>query len=104
MSCLPKRKKEDLKNYKLFSLTCIPVNLVKQIILETFFRHMKDINVIRSSQDEHRKGNAFMPDQAGSLTSLVDDRRAMDGVYLTLARLLTLSHITYPQINSLNTG
>lgn len=94
ISIFTKRKKEDLKNYKLFSFTCIPVNLVKQIILETFFRHMKDINVIRSSQDEYPKGNAFRPDQAGSLTSLMDDRRAMDGAYLTLARLLTLSHIT----------
>lgn len=95
------RKKEDLKNCK-FHLTCIPVNLVKQIILESFFRHMKYIKVIGSRQDESSLEGHIMPDQAGSLTSLVDDRRARDSVYLTLARFL--AHITYPQINSLNTG
>lgn len=50
------RKKEGLKNCKLFNLTCIPVNLVQQIILESFFRRLKDIKVIRSRQDAFPKG------------------------------------------------
>lgn len=58
ISIFTKGKKEDLKNYKFFSFTCISVNLVKQIILEIFFRHMKDIKVIRSSQDEFPKGTS----------------------------------------------
>lgn len=52
ISVFTKRKKEDLRNCK-FNFTCIPV---KQIILESFFRHLKDIKVIRSSQDEFPKG------------------------------------------------
>lgn len=58
---------------------------------------LKDIKVIRSSQEEFPKGTSC-------LTKLVGDRRARDGVYLTFARLLTLSHVTYPQINSSNAG
>lgn len=51
-SVFTQRKREDLKNCRFFNLTCIPANLVKQIILESLFRHIKDI---RSSQDEFPK-------------------------------------------------
>lgn len=54
ISVFTKRKKEDLKNCKVVQPH--PVNLVKQIILESFYRPLKDIKVIRSSQDEFPKG------------------------------------------------
>lgn len=44
-----KKGKEDLENYKLVSHTSIPRKVMKQLILETIFRQMKDKNTTRSS-------------------------------------------------------
>lgn len=72
---------------RLFSLTSIPGNLN----LENIFRHMKDKNIIVSSQYEFTtRKTSFtnlitIPDK---LIGLVDKRRAVDSV-----RFLTLSSI-----------
>lgn len=44
-----KKGKEDSGNYKLVSHTSIPRKMMKQLILETISRQMKDKNTTRSS-------------------------------------------------------
>ncbi|KFP50064.1 hypothetical protein N323_05702, partial [Cathartes aura] len=41
-----KDKKEDPGNYRLFSLTSIPGNVMEQLMLETISRHMEDKKAI----------------------------------------------------------
>lgn len=45
-----KDKKEDLGDYRPVSLTSVPVKVMKQLILETISKHMRDKKVSGSSQ------------------------------------------------------
>lgn len=93
-SCLRTGRKQTLprlqkgqegrpKNYRPVSLTSIPG---KQLILEATPKHAEDKRVIRRSQHGFTKGKSCW----------TDGGRAVDVVYLTSARLLTLSPMICP--------
>ena len=80
-----KKGKEDPQNYRLASLTLIPGMVMKQLIIGTISRHMKDKKVIRNSQHGFTKGNACLTNLItfdDKMTGLVDEGRAMDIVCL----------------------
>lgn len=92
-----KKGKKDLGHYKPVSRISVPGKLVEQILLETNSKHMKDKNIIRSSQHRFVKGKscliiliAFYNEMTGSM----DEGRGADVVYLTSVRHSTLSALT----------
>ncbi|KAK4823788.1 hypothetical protein QYF61_006510 [Mycteria americana] len=84
-----KGKKEDPQNYRLASLTLIPGMVMKQLIMGTVSRHMKDTKVIRSSEHGFTKGKAGLTNLRtfyNKMTGLVDERRTIDIVYLDFSK------------------
>ncbi|GAB0197916.1 mitochondrial enolase superfamily member 1 [Grus japonensis] len=55
-----KIKKEEPGNHKLVSFTLFPGKVMKQLVLETISRHMKDKKVIWSSQHGFTKGKSYL--------------------------------------------
>lgn len=57
------KEREDPRNYRLVSLTLIPGKVMKQIILGTTSKHMKDKKVIVSRPTDLSRGNhVYQPD------------------------------------------
>lgn len=57
-----KGKKEDPGNYRPLSITSVPVEVVKQILLEALSQHTTDKKVIWSSQRGFAKGKSCLID------------------------------------------
>ena len=57
-----KGKKEDLKNYRMVSLTLICGKLMEQIVLETVSKQMKDKKVVGSGHHGFMKGKLCLTD------------------------------------------
>ncbi|GAB0182921.1 mitochondrial enolase superfamily member 1 [Grus japonensis] len=58
---------------------------MEQLILETISRHMKDINVIRSSQHDFSKRKSCLTNLTNfydEMTGLVDEKAIVDFIYL----------------------
>lgn len=80
-------KKEDAGNYRLVSFTLILGNLMKQMILETLFKHIKDKNLIRRHQHGFMKGKSYFNNLRtvyDEMTSLVGEEREVDTVSLDI--------------------
>ncbi|GAB0180050.1 mitochondrial enolase superfamily member 1 [Grus japonensis] len=82
-SVFKKGEREDPGNYK--PVTLIPGKVMKQLILETISRHMKDKKMIRSSQHGFAEGNSHFTNLIifhDEMTGLVEKGRALDIIYL----------------------
>jgi len=78
---------------RLVSLTPVPGNIMEQFILNALTEHMKDNQGIRPSQHGFMKGRSCLINLISfydQVTCLVDEGKAVDVVYLTLVRPLTL--------------
>ena len=90
-------EEEGPGNGRLASLTSIPGKMMEQIILETISKHTEDKKVIWSRQHGFTKGKSCLSNLAAfydQMTRLVGYGRAMDFVYLDLARLSKGSPVT----------
>ncbi|GAB0185604.1 mitochondrial enolase superfamily member 1 [Grus japonensis] len=93
--------KEDLRNYRLVSLTSIPRMVMEQLILESVSSHMNDNRVIRSSQHGFTKKKSCFINFISvydEMTGLVDEGRAVRIVCLGFTKAFdTVSHNTFIQ-------
>ena len=92
-----KGKKKDPGNYRLVIISLIPAKVMKQLILDTILRHVKDNKVLGSSLHTFMKGKSCLTHLISfcdEMTDLVDGRRVAIVVYLNLLRFLTLFPIT----------
>ncbi|KAK4828638.1 hypothetical protein QYF61_000286 [Mycteria americana] len=84
-----KATKEDSGNYRPVSLTSLPVNVMEQILLEIIFRPMKDKKMIGSHEHGFTRGKSCLINLIAfydDMTGLVDERGAMDIVYLGFSK------------------
>ncbi|KAK4825925.1 hypothetical protein QYF61_003420 [Mycteria americana] len=80
-----KGRKEDPGNYRPVSLTLVPGKLMEQIILSAITRHVENNQGIKPSQHGFRKGRSCLTNLISfydKVTHLVDEGKAVDGVYL----------------------
>ncbi|KAJ7415516.1 hypothetical protein BTVI_37897 [Pitangus sulphuratus] len=73
--------KEDLGNYRPFSLTSVPGKITEQIILSSITWHLQDGQGIRPSQQRFRRGRSCLTNLISfydQVTQLVDKGKAVD--------------------------
>jgi len=91
-----KDKKEDPGNYRPVSLTSIPGKMMEQFMLEVIIKQVEEQKVIRSSQHGYIEGKSCLTNLIAfydGMTVWVDERRAMDVVYLDFSKAFdTVSH------------
>lgn len=67
------------RNWETTGLMSIPGKVKEQLILEVISRHMKDKEIIRSSQQVFR--------ECQEIISLIDEGRAVDTVFLDFSQI-----------------
>lgn len=80
---------------KLVSLTSIPGKVMEQILLKTISKDIKNKKVIESRQYGFTKGKSCLTNLIAScdeITSLVNEGRAMDIVYLEFSSDFNIGH------------
>jgi len=91
-----KGKKEDPGNYRPVSLTSIPGKVMEQLIPDVICKQVEEKKVVRSSQHGFTKGKSCLTNMNAfydSMTSWVDEGRAVDVVYLDFSKASdTVSH------------
>ncbi|KAK4828808.1 hypothetical protein QYF61_000865 [Mycteria americana] len=78
-----RKGKEDPGNYKVVIITLIPAKVMRQLILDTILRHMKDMKVLGSSLHRFMKGKSGLTHLTAfcnEMTDLVDRCRVFDTV------------------------
>ncbi|PKU42753.1 rna-directed dna polymerase from mobile element jockey- hypothetical protein [Limosa lapponica baueri] len=85
---------EDPGNCRLVSLTSVLGKVMERIILEAITKRVKDKKVIGNRQHGFMKQKSCLTVPLyNEITSLVDKRRAGDGVYLDFSKAIsTVSH------------
>jgi len=92
-----KGKKEDPGNYRPVSLTSIRGKVIEQLILDAIIKQVEEKKVIRSSQHGFTKGKSRLTNLIAfydGVTGWVDERRAVDVVYLDFSKAFAQSPIT----------
>lgn len=89
--------------YSPVSLTSVPGQVMEQLIMETFSRHLKDKKVIWNSQHGIMKRQSYLTNMIAlynDLTGLVFEGSRVDlRFYRSLVRFLITSFITSSQTN-----
>ncbi|KAK4830415.1 hypothetical protein QYF61_010946 [Mycteria americana] len=81
--------KEDRGKYRPVSLTSVLGKLMEQIILRAITRHVENNQGIKPSQHGFRKGRSCLTNLISfydKVTRLVDEGKAVDGVYLDFSK------------------
>jgi len=90
-----KGKEEDPGNYRPDSHSSIPGKVMGQLMLETISRHMNKTVITRSTEHGLTTRKSCLTNLMNfhdEMTSLVDDKRAVDTVYLDFRKVFdTLS-------------
>ena len=91
--------KEDLGNYRPFSLTLVPGKVMEQIIVGKITCHVRGVQRIKPSQHEFMKGRSCLTKfiSYNWVTRLVDKVKAVDVVYPDFSKAFdTVSHSILP--------
>lgn len=76
-------------NYRVVNITLIPGKLMKQMILETLFKHIKDKKLIRRNQQGFMKRKSYFTNLRtfyDEMASLVGEEREVDTVYPEISK------------------
>jgi len=88
--------KEDLGNYRPFSLTSVPGKIMEGFFLSVLTGNVKDNQGIRPNQHGFMKGRSCLTNLISfcdQVTCLVDEGKAVDVIYLDLSKAFnTVSH------------
>jgi len=82
-------QKEDPGNYRPVSLTSVPGKIIERFIMSALTGHVKDSQEIRPSQHGFMKDRSCLTKLISfydQVTSLVDERKAVDVVYLDFSK------------------
>lgn len=88
-SIFKKGKKDHLGNYRPGSLTLISGEVMEQLILEIISKHTEDKKVITNCQHKITKRKSCLTNLitfCDEMTSLVDEERSVDIVYLNFSK------------------